>query len=77
MKRFVTAMAGSLLLLVTIVMPAVAGGTHGSCAGFGAVTAGLAPGGGLGQLVSTYAPTAPGTISGIIAAEHGMYCVPR
>ena len=77
MKRLLTTAAASLLLIVALAAPVAASEQHGSCAGFGAVTAGLAPGGGLGQLVSTYAPTGPGVISGIIASEHAEFCVSR
>ena len=75
MKRLLTAAATSLLLTVALAAPVAAGEQHGSCAGFGAVTAGLAPGGALGQLVSSYAPTGPGVISSIVASEHAEFCV--
>jgi hypothetical protein len=74
-KRLLAAVAAALLLTVALAAPAAASERHGSCAVFGAVTAGLAPGGGLGELVSSFAPTGPGVISGIVSAEHGMYCV--
>ena len=77
MKRLLAAMAASLLLIVALGAPVAASEQHRSCAGFGAVTAGLAPGGGLGQLVSSFAPTGPGVISGIIAYEHAEFCVAR
>jgi len=77
MTRLLTAAATSLLLIIALAAPVTAGEQHGSCAGFGAVTAGLAPGGGLGQLVSSFAPTGPGVISGIIASEHEAFCASR
>lgn len=72
--RILMALAASLLLALALVAPVAAGEKHRSCAGFGAVTAGLAPGGGLGQLVSSVAPTGPGVVKGIIAGEHIAYC---
>jgi hypothetical protein len=74
LKRYLAALGAALLLAVALAAPVAASERHGSCAGFGAITAGLAPGGALGELVSSFAPTGPGVISGIISAEHGMYC---
>jgi hypothetical protein len=77
MKRLLVAATASLLLIVALGAPVAASGQHRSCAGFGALTAGLAPGGGLGQLVSSYAPTGPGVIAGIVASEHAEFCASR
>jgi len=77
MKRLLTAAAASLLLIVALAAPVAAGEQHGSCAGFGAVTAGLAPGGALGELVSSVAPTGPGVVSGIVTGEHVDFCASR
>jgi hypothetical protein len=77
MIRFLTALAGSLLLAVALVVPVAASGGHASCAGFGAVTAALAPGGALGALVSSVAPTGPGVVRGIVASEHQQFCAAR
>jgi hypothetical protein len=77
MQRLLTAAAASLLLIIALAAPVAASEQHGSCAGFGAVTAQAAPGGGLGELVSTYAPTGPGVISGIVSAEHVDFCASR
>ena len=71
--RVLMALAASLLLALALVAPVAANEQHG-CAGFGAVTAGLAPGGALGQLVSSVAPTGPGVVSGIVAGEHMDFC---
>ncbi len=73
MQRFLTAVAASLLLALALVVPVAA---HGSCAGFGAVTAGGARAGGFGPFVSSYARTGPGVISGIVAGEHVDFCAP-
>lgn len=77
MKRLLTAMTASLLLIVALAAPVAAGEQHGSCAGFGALTAELAPGGGLGQLVASVAPTGPGVVSGIVSWEHETFCASR
>jgi hypothetical protein len=77
MQRLLSAAAASLLLIVALAAPVAASEQHGSCAGFGALTAEAAPGGGLGELVSTYAPTGPRVISGIVAGEHADFCAAR
>jgi hypothetical protein len=72
--RFVMAVGASLLLMLALVAPVAA---HGSCAGFGALTAAGARAGGFGQFVSSYAPTSEfGRISDIVAGEHVGYCAP-
>ncbi len=77
MQRLRTAVAAGIVLIVALAAPVAASDQHRSCAGYGSVTAELAPGGGLGQLVSSFAPTGPGVISGIVASEHALFCEPH
>jgi len=73
MKRLLTAVAASLMLIATLAGP-VAADTPG-CSKFDAVTADYAhtarP---FGQLVSGVAQGGPHGASWLIALEHGMYC---
>ena len=74
MKRLLTAAAASLLLMLALVGPVGAADTPG-CSYFGTVATGdYAPHGALGALISSFAPTGPRVISGIVASEHGEYC---
>jgi hypothetical protein len=73
MRRLLIAVGSSIMLMLAITMPAAAHVGHRSCAEFGAVTAGYEPGA-LGALVSSYAPTGPGVIAGIVEWEHGEFC---
>lgn len=73
MKRILTAVAASLMLIATLVGPVAAAGP--GCSDFGALTADYAhnarP---FGQLVSGVAQGGPHGASWLVAMEHGMYC---
>jgi len=74
MRRVLVSMVASLLLTLALFVPA-ASAHYPGCSYFGQVMTGdFAPHGALGELVSTYAPTGPGVISGIVASEHAT-CV--
>jgi len=70
--RFLIAMAASLLLMLALVAPVAA---HGSCASFGADTAGWTRDvGGIGPIISSVASTGPGELSGVVLWEHSFMC---
>jgi hypothetical protein len=47
---------------------------HHSCAVFGQSANTIAPGGGLGELVSDLAITGPGAVAELVSAEHDLFC---
>jgi len=72
MKRFLVAVSASLLLILALVAPVAA---KGSCQEFGAATSDWAKdAGGIGSVISGAATSGPGTVSGIVAWEHGFMC---
>jgi len=72
-KRFLIAVAASLMLIATLAGPAAAD-TPG-CSAFGAATVwaaqNLRP---FGQVVSGIARGGPHGVSGLVADEHGQFC---
>lgn len=73
MRHRLVAVIASAVLILAFAGTAFAAGSPG-CSYFGAVTADLAPGGSLGALVSSVAPTGAGVVSGIVEEEHAAYC---
>jgi hypothetical protein len=66
-------LASSLIGTVTV----SAQQEHGSCADFGQSAITIAPGGGLGQLVSQLATTGgPGAVAALVSDEHELFCEP-
>lgn len=73
MRHRLVAVIASAMLALAFAGTAFAAGSPG-CSGFGAVTAAIAPGGALGALVSSVAPTGAGVVSGIVQGEHADFC---
>jgi hypothetical protein len=76
MRRF--AVVVSVVLSLGAVGTAGADPTHTSCAGFGANTATLAQGPGLGGLASALATSGPNALSNLVqTVEHPEFCTPK
>ena len=73
MRHRLVAVIASAMLALAFAGTAFAADSPG-CSYFGAVTAAIAPGGGLGALVSSVAPTGAGVVSGIVQGEHAAFC---